>query len=181
MTPLSFSRGQLIREASLTETDLVEIAKCRRDHNRLGFAYQIGFVRLFNRFPDQQPLEVCDELLSFVAAQLNIDATSLEEYAARQPTVSDHQTRCREYLKLIAFDSEQVGALERFVFEESCRLEQTASLVARAREFLKGRRVLFPAESSLLRLVADQKKAGPRTHRVQAGRGPYTRHDEDPR
>jgi TnpA family transposase len=158
MTPLSFSRGQLIREASLTETDLVEIARCRRDHNRLGFAYQIGFVRLFNRFPDQQPLEVCDELLSFVAAQLNIDATRLEEYAARQPTVSDHQTRCREYLKLVVFDSEQVGTLERFVFEESCRLERTASLVARAREFLKGRRVLFPAESSLLRLVNDQKK-----------------------
>jgi hypothetical protein len=47
MMPPSFSRGQMIREASLTEADLVEIAKCRRDHNRLGFAYQIGFVRLF--------------------------------------------------------------------------------------------------------------------------------------
>jgi hypothetical protein len=44
-----------------------EVAKCRRDHNRLGFAYQIGFARLFNRFPAQQPLEINDELLSFVA------------------------------------------------------------------------------------------------------------------
>jgi Domain of unknown function (DUF4158) len=43
MTPLSFSRGQMIREASLTEADLAEVGKCRRDHNRLGFAYQIGF------------------------------------------------------------------------------------------------------------------------------------------
>jgi Domain of unknown function (DUF4158) len=59
MTPFVFSRGQMIREASLTDADLVEIAKCRRDHNRLGFAYQIGFVRLFNRFPVQQPLEMC--------------------------------------------------------------------------------------------------------------------------
>src|SRR4051794_27402939 len=100
MTPLSFSRGQLVREASLTVADLAEVGKCRRDHNRLGFAYQIGFIRLFSRFPDQQPLEVCDELLSFVAMQLNIDATSLEEYAVRQPTVSDHQARIRDYLKL---------------------------------------------------------------------------------
>ena len=91
MTPLSFSRGQMIREASLTEADLAEVAKCRRDHNRLGFAYQIGFVRLFNRFPAQQPLEICDELLSFVATQLNIDATGIDGYAARQHTVSDHQ------------------------------------------------------------------------------------------
>ena len=158
MTPFVFSRGQMIREASLTEADLVEIAKCRRDYNRLGFAYQIGFVRLFNRFPAQQPLEMCDELLSFVATQLNIDATGIDGYAARQHTVSDHQTRIRDYIKLIVFDTEQTEALERFIFEESCRLEHTASLLARAREFLKERHVLFPAESSLLRLVTDQKK-----------------------
>ena len=126
--PPSFSRGQLFREASLTEADLAEVGKCRRDYNRLGFAYQIGFVRLFGRFPDQQPLEVCDELLSFVAMQLNIDVASLEGYAARQHTVSDHQARIRDYLKLAVFDLEQAEALERFVFEESCRLEQTASL-----------------------------------------------------
>src|SRR4051812_36523735 len=158
MTPLSFTRGQMVREASLTAADLAEVDKCRRDYNRLGFAYQIGFVRLFSRFPDQQPLEVCDELLSFVAMQLNIDMTNIEGYAARQHTVSDHQARIRDYLNLAVFDHEQAGALEHFVFEESCRLEQTASLVARAREFLKERHVLFPAESSLLRLVTEQKK-----------------------
>lgn len=158
MILLSFSRGQMVRAASLTEGDLAEINKCRRDHNRLGFAYQIGFVRLFNRFPDQQPLEVCDELLSFVATQLNVDTTCLEAYAVRQHTVSDHQARIRDYLELTVFDNAQTAALERFVFEESCRLEQTAALLARAREFLKERHVLFPAESSLLRLVTEQKK-----------------------
>ena len=158
MTLLSFSRGQMIRDASLTEADLVEVVKCRRDHNRLGFAYQIGFARLFNRFPAQQPLEMCDELLSFVATQLNIDTTGIDEYASRQHTVSDHQTRIRDYMKLVVFDSEHADALERFVFEESCRLEQTASLLTRAREFLKERRVLFPADSVLLRLVGEQKK-----------------------
>jgi TnpA family transposase len=158
MMPLAFSRGQMVREATLTEADLAEVDRCRRDHNRLGFAYQIGFVRLFSRFPSQQPLEMCDELLSFVATQLNVAATSLEEYASRQPTVSDHQTRIRDYLKLAILDPGQAEALERFVFEESSRLEQTASLLARAREFLKERRVLFPSESSLLRLVTEQKK-----------------------
>src|SRR4051812_20463240 len=158
MTPLSFTRGQMVREASLTAADLAEVDKCRRDYNRLGFAYQIGFVRLFSRFPDQQPLEVCDELLSFIAMQLNIDVASLEGYAVRQHTVSDHQARIRDYLNLAVFDHEQAGALEHFVFEESCRLEQTASLVARAREFLKERHVLFPAETSLLRLVTEQRK-----------------------
>lgn len=158
MTMLSFSRGQLVREASLTEVDLTEVGQCRRDHNRLGFAYQVGFVRLFSRFPAQQPLEICDELLSFVSLQLNIDATRIDDYAARQHTVSDHQARIREYLKLTVFGPEEAQALERFLFDESCRLEQMAPLLARAREFLKERRVLYPAESALLRLVGEQKR-----------------------
>ena len=50
------SRSQLIRDSSLTKTDLLEIATCREDPHRLGFAYQLGFVRAFQRFPVQQPL-----------------------------------------------------------------------------------------------------------------------------
>src|ERR1700730_11557277 len=65
-----FSRDQLKRAASLTEEDFVQLAKCRRPHNRLGFAYQVAFVRLFNRFPQQQPFELIEELVCFSAAQL---------------------------------------------------------------------------------------------------------------
>jgi len=135
-----------------------EVAKCRRDHNRLGFAYQIGFARLFNRFPAQQPLEINDELLSFVAVQMNIDSERISDYASWQHTVSEHQARIQQYLGLRPFDLDESNALERFAFEESCRLEQTALLLARAQEFLKERRVVFPAESALLRLVGEQKK-----------------------
>jgi TnpA family transposase len=158
MTPLAFSRGQMVREATLTAADLTEVAKCRRDHNRLGFAYQVGFVRLFHRFPAQQPLEICDELLNFVVLQLGLDEGLITEYAPWQHTASEHQERIREYLKLTVYGPREAEALERFVFDESSRLEQTASLLARAREFLKERRVLFPAESALLRLVGEQRK-----------------------
>jgi TnpA family transposase len=148
----------MVRDASLTEVDLAEVAKCRRDHNRLGFAYQVGFVRLFHRFPAQQPLEVCDELLNFVALQLGIAEARIADYAPWQHTASEHQGRIREYLGLTVYGPREAEVLERFVFEESCRLEQTAPLLARAREFLKQRRVLFPAESALLRLVGEQRR-----------------------
>jgi hypothetical protein len=32
-------RDQLKRAANLTEEDLVQLGRCRRAHNRLGFAY----------------------------------------------------------------------------------------------------------------------------------------------
>jgi hypothetical protein len=86
----------MVREATLTEADLAEVAKCRRDHNRLGFAYQVGFVRLFNRFPAQQPLEVCGELINLVALQLGIDEGRITDYAPWQHTVSEHQERIRD-------------------------------------------------------------------------------------
>jgi hypothetical protein len=64
------SRDQLKRAASLTEEDFVQLGKCRRPHNRLGFAYQVAFVRLFDRFPQQQPFGLIEELVCFSAAQL---------------------------------------------------------------------------------------------------------------
>ena len=67
------ARKELIRYASLTHQDIEQIHQCRRDYNRLGFGYQIGVVRFFNRFPTQQPLEIVPDLLTFISVQLQID------------------------------------------------------------------------------------------------------------
>jgi hypothetical protein len=49
-------------------------------HNRLGFAYRVAFVRLFDRFP-QQPFELIEELVCSSAAQLGLDARLIETLA----------------------------------------------------------------------------------------------------
>ena len=45
---MTFSRHYLAQRATLDAVDLVEVQGCRRAHNQLGFAYQVGFVRLLN-------------------------------------------------------------------------------------------------------------------------------------
>lgn len=152
-----FSRQQLKRTASLTEEDLKEIGKCRRSHNRLGFAYQVAFVRLFNRFPKQQPFEVIDELVSFSAGQLGVDAGLIEFYRKRQQTISEHQQTITSYRGLRHFADADAARLEQFVFEESWHLEQTAALIAQAREYLKEQRILEPAEFRIVRIVGEQR------------------------
>jgi hypothetical protein len=92
-----FSRDQLKRAASLTEEDFAQLGKCRRPHNRLGFAYQVAFVRLLGRFPQQQPFELFEELVCFSAAQLGLDAGLIELYRKRQPTISEHQQTITGY------------------------------------------------------------------------------------
>ena len=76
MTEPAFSHEQLLREASLKLEDMVQIRKRRRDINRLGFAYQLAFIHLTNRLPKQQLLELIEELLTYVAVQLNIPTSS---------------------------------------------------------------------------------------------------------
>ena len=67
---MTFSRHYLAQRATLDAVDLAEVQGCRRAHNQLGFAYQVGFVRLLNRFPKQEPpFEVLDELLLFTGTE----------------------------------------------------------------------------------------------------------------
>jgi len=135
----------------------VQLGKCRRPHNLLGFAYQLAFIRLFDRFPQQQPFELLEELVCFSAAQLRLDARRIELYRKRQPTISEHQQTISGYLRLRAFDDAEAAQLEQFLFEESCRLEQASALMGRAREFLKEQRVLEPAQFRIARIVGEQR------------------------
>src|SRR5258708_34331458 len=112
-----FSCDQLKRAASLTEEDFVQLGKCRRPHNRLGFAYQVTFVRLLGRFPQQQPFELLEELVCFSAAQLGLDPGLIELYRKRQPTISEHQQTITGYLRLQPFDD----AAERSWINSSSR------------------------------------------------------------
>ena len=132
-----FSRDQLKRAASLTEEDFAQLGKCPRPHNRLGFAYQVAFVRLFDRFPQQQPFELFEELVCFSAAQLGLDVELIELYRKRQPTISKHQQTIAGYLRLRRFNDAEVTQLEQFPFEEACRLEQTAALTGRVPQLRK--------------------------------------------
>jgi TnpA family transposase len=152
-----FSRQQLKHAARLTGDDLAQIAKCRRSHNRLGFAYQVAFVRLFNRFPKQRPLEVLDELVSFSAAQLEVDGNLIGLYRQRQQTISEHQLAISDYLGLRQFGDADTAQLERFVFEEAWHLEQTTALKAQAAEYLKEQLILEPAEFRIIRIVGEQR------------------------
>ena len=154
----SSSRQHLINHASLTTDDLTQIHQCRRPHNRLGFAYQLGFVRLLNRFPAPHPFEHLPELLTYIGVQLDLDSDLIQQYTQRQQTISQHQARLRQYLQLRPFGYEERTYLARFLLEEAYRLEQPAALQARAEQFLRDQQILQPADSTLRRIVGEQRQ-----------------------
>ncbi|MBI1924236.1 DUF4158 domain-containing protein [Candidatus Poribacteria bacterium] len=158
----NYSKAELIAHANLTAEDIQQINQRRRSYNRLGFGYQLGFVRLTNRFPTQQPFEIAPSLLTYIGVQLPIDASLIETYQKRQPTISQPQEPIRSYLQLSRFGEAQRKQLGQFVFSESCRLEQTGALRRLVEQFLRENRILRPASSTLERIIGEQRTAARR-------------------
>jgi AAA+ ATPase superfamily predicted ATPase len=119
MTP-NYTKQQLVQETALSDADMAQVQQCRRDHNRLGFAYQLGFVRLLNRFPTQLPFEILEELLAYISTQVALPAVLISAYQQRQQTISEHQQHIAAYLGLKPFDSAEAVLLAQFIFEEAC-------------------------------------------------------------
>lgn len=158
MPSTPYPKRQLAREARLTAEDMTEIRRCRRPYNRLGFAYQVGFVRLLNRFPHQDPFELIDELLTFTSVQVGLATELIDIYQHRQQTISEHQQRISHYLDLRRLGPAETTLLEVFLFDTACRLEQPAALAAHAQTFLKEHGILQPAEYILSRLIGTQRQ-----------------------
>ena len=136
-----FTQEQLVRVAKLTDADIEQINLCRGAQSKIGFAYQICYVKLFNRLPSQSPLEILAELATFVAIQLDIPKEQLSAYALRQPTISEHQEHIRAYLHLNTFTQDAENLLCDYLFQQALQIQETESLFLKATEFLKDRKM----------------------------------------
>ena len=83
---------------------------------------------------------------------------AIEAYAERRQTVSEHQRRIRSHLKLRPFDADMADELARFLEGEALRLDRTASLLDRARGWLRDERILAPAAYVLRRAVGTARQ-----------------------
>lgn len=148
----------IIKLASLTEEDHVLIQKCRGDHNRLGFCYQLIFVKVFNRFPNQVQLEIHNQLLAFASLQINILITNIEFYKKRRQTITEHQEQIRIYLQLRRFNQSIIHQVNEFLFLEAQRIEHRSILFSKMEIFLRENKILQPARDTLERLIAKQRQ-----------------------
>ena len=112
--PPDVSRPRLIRDGSFLENDWREIAQRQRAHNRLGFAYQVAFVRVLGRFPQQEPLEIDGEILRFAALQLGADPGRALKTEFLLQYMSEPQLRAKVRRGLLKV--EQLHALARAVY-----------------------------------------------------------------
>ena len=154
---MEFSQQSLLKLGKLGANDVAFITKHRGQHNRLGFAYQLVFVRLFGKFPQISPLEIIDELLDYTAVQLSINIEYVNQYHHNRKTISKHQSEISNYLHLNSYNLSNEKMVREFIFKECMHLEARSLLKIKAIQFLKEHKILLPAMSRLERLIATQR------------------------
>jgi hypothetical protein len=152
-----YASGQLVLGVEvasfLDDVDRDLVAKRRGDHNRLGFALQLVTVRCLGTFL-ADPLDVPTEVVDYLAGQLGIpDASCVKAYLEREKTRFEHQWElAREYGWRNFADAEE--ELARWVDDRAWITgEGPQTLFDASIAWLRERRVLLPAASTIARLV----------------------------
>lgn len=147
--------GQLARYFHVDDADMQVIASLRGDHNRLGFALQLGTLRFLNVMFDQEQMKtIPSAVVGYVARQLRIaDPTCLTRYT-NKATHYLHQRRILKHYSYQEFG--QVSfSLTRWLYERAwLSYERPSILFDLATAWLVERRVLLPGVTTLERLVA---------------------------
>lgn len=139
----------------LSQDEKRYIENCRLKFTKLGFLYQLIFVKVFNRFPQQKPFEIHKEILAFASAQIRIKTQYIEHYQKRRQTIADHQNQITQLLNVQHYDEE---SLKQFLFEEAQRIESSDTLLNKAHSFLRERKILQPSDDTLKRRIVTQRE-----------------------
>ena len=83
------TNDKLIRHYTFSEFDLASIRQRRGNHNRLGFAVQLCYLR-YPGFALPTQGEPPAPLLAFIGRQLHIESDSWPQYAKRPETRREH-------------------------------------------------------------------------------------------
>ncbi len=162
--PVDPTVEQLDRYFHLDETDrrLVEVR--RGDHNRLGFAVQLGTVRFLGAFLSN-PTNVTPAVAAYVCGQLDLpDPGALKVYAERKSTQWEHAEQIRKAYSYRHFTDPDAQAelIAWLTARARMMADRPGVLVDLATARLLEARVLLPGPSLLERLVAGVRDAAAR-------------------
>ena len=150
---LPTAEPDLIRHYTLSPADLAVIARRRRPHNRLGFAIQLCALRFPGRL--LQPGEVVpQEILVFVADQLDLPPDVLVDYAARPQTRYDQLDALYSVYGFQTFTRPDQHELAQWLLPVALTTTSGAALAGLLLEELRRRAIAAPGPSVIERLVA---------------------------
>ena len=154
------SRADLERFFYLDDADRELISERRGDHNRLGFAVQLGTVRFLGGLL-VDPLDVPWLVVDYLAAQLGVsDPSVVKAYSQRATTAREHAREIRQVYGYRDLAESTTEVLRRFVYSRAwTHGEGPNALFEQATAWLRRERVVLPGVTTLVRIVQSTREA----------------------
>src|SRR3954462_11569045 len=145
---------ELVRHFTLSTADLATIRRCRGDHNRLGHALMLCYLRFPGRAlrASERPPAI---LLAFVADQIRVLPDSIDEYLAAERTRQRQAVECQERLGLRPFGRRAAAELADALLPQAIENDQLAYLAEQVMQACRQRQIVVPSPAALERLCAE--------------------------
>lgn len=152
--PADLREEDLQASCWLTPADQQLVAQQRRGGNRLGFAVQLGVLRLLGYLPPEWYRQVSDSLVQFVARQLELDPALFQAYGEREATLTEHLRVLLSHLQVRRWQPVlDAPWLEAWLVERALEHDNERLLLTLALGHLRQHGILRPGIVELERLV----------------------------
>uniref|UniRef100_UPI0030160D33 Tn3 family transposase n=1 Tax=Oceanobacillus massiliensis TaxID=1465765 RepID=UPI0030160D33 len=137
---------------SLSDYDIEVINRHRRDHNRLGFALQLCILRNPGCTLNNM-LEIPDNLITYVAKQIDVDPDVFSSYAQRDTTRREHLEEIRQVYGYRNFNNTNYRTSSNALLKSALENGNTMYLVRNAIDLLRKEKIILPVIPTLERMV----------------------------
>jgi hypothetical protein len=152
---------ELVRHFTLSPDDFVAILRCRGDHNRLGYALMLCYLRYPGRAlrAGERPPAA---LLAFVAEQIGVLADSIDEYLVTKRNCWRHAIECQGQLGLRPFSKKAAAELTGCLSPQAIENDRLAYLAPLTIETCRQRRIVVPSPAAIERFCAELRRVARR-------------------
>lgn len=145
---------ELVRHYTLSDADLVAIRRCRGDHNRLGRAIMLCYLRYPGR-PLRASERPPESLLAFVAEQVGVLPSSMGDYLSAERNRRCHAAELYDRLRLRPFGTRPAAELATWLLPRAIENDRLAHLAGLVVAECQQRRIVLPWPAALERLCVE--------------------------
>jgi TnpA family transposase len=159
--PAEIPPGDVIAYFTLSPADLAQVRHQRGDHNRLGFALQLGALRYLGFSPDD-PTTAPTSVGAYLSQQLDVRPDVLPAYGQRAHTRRDHLQAIQVYLGFREAGPVELRALGEWLVDRALEHDRPSLLFRVACEHLHAVKIIRPGVTRLERMVATARQRAQR-------------------
>jgi len=147
-------QGELIRLATFTTEDLAFVRQHRGDHNRLGIAVLMVYLRYPGRVlsADERPHGV---LVNLIAEQIGVPIDAWEVYAVREETRREHVLELLARLGLEQFGGAHYRSVSAWLGSTALQTTRGMALAQAVVDELRKRLIVLPPAAVIERMCAE--------------------------